>query len=65
MKRKRSRNIHIHNTLRQGYEAKVIGESLKRAGFFGGAFEESTRFLEEFEPLDVTPEGIGRDLIAP
>ena len=32
MKRKRSRNIHIHNTLRQGYEAKVIGESLKRAG---------------------------------
>lgn len=34
-------------------------------GFFGGAFEESTRFLEEFEPLDVTPEGIGRDLIAP
>ena len=34
-------------------------------GFFGGAFEESTRFLEELEPLDVTPEGIGRDLIAP
>lgn len=30
--KRRFRNIHVHNTIRHGYEAKVINESLKRAG---------------------------------
>ena len=30
--KKGSKNVHVHNAVKHGYEAKVISESLKRAG---------------------------------
>lgn len=58
MKRK-SRNVHAHNTIRHGYEAKVINESLKNTDLIEGK-DRGLLTIENNNSINVSSMNDGR-----